>query len=178
MAKPTHNPILPPNAEEIKQFWESIWSSPITHNESAPWIEEEQNKYKHIQQQANPTFTIEELTKTIQKTHNWKAPGVDHIHNYWYKKFTAIHQHLLKLINNIILEPQNMPHFLTQGKTYIKPKSEDTQNPANYRPITCLPTLYKIITSLITQKIDNHLTQNDIILEEQKGCRKNSRGCK
>lgn len=178
LTKPTDKPILPPNAEEIKQFWESMWSSPITHNESAPWIEEEQNKYKHIQQQANPTFTIEELTKTIQKTHNWKAPGVDHIHNYWYKKFTAIHQRLLKLINNIILEPQNMPHFLTQGKTYIKPKSEDTQNPANYRPITCLPTLYKIITSLITQKIDNHLTQNDIILEEQKGCRKNSRGCK
>lgn len=58
LTKPTHNPILPPNAEEIKQFWESIWSSPITHNESAPWIEEEQNKYKHIQQQANPTFTI------------------------------------------------------------------------------------------------------------------------
>ena len=68
--------------------------------------------------------------------------------------------------------------FLTQGKTYIKPKNNDTQNPANYRPITCLPTLYKIITSLITQIIEKHLTLHNILTEEQKGCRKKSQGCK
>lgn len=71
-----------------------------------------------------------------------------------------------------------MPQFLTEGKTYIKPKNKDTQNPSNYRPITCLPTMYKIITAIITRKIDKQLTTHDILTEEQKGCRKKSRGCK
>lgn len=170
--------IIPPNTNEIKNFWENIWSNPKQHKETATWITEEYDKNVNTPQQTDHIVTIEELRRTIQKTHNWKAPGIDHIHNFWYKQFTSIHQHLTMQINKIILEPQNMPQFLTQGKTYIIPKNEHTQNPANYRPITCLPTLYKIITALITQKIDKHLIQNNILTEEQKGCRRNSKGCK
>lgn len=110
--------------------------------------------------------------------HNWKAPGIDRISNFWYKRLTSLHPCFTKLINEVLLEPNKMPLFLTEGKTYIKPKNSETQNPSNYRPITCLPTMYKIITSIITQKIDRHNTENKILTEEQKGCRKNSRGCK
>lgn len=67
---------------------------------------------------------------------------------------------------------------MTEGVTYIKPKNNETQNPANYRPITCLPTLYKIITAVICQKINQHLSQHNILTEEQKGCREQSQGCK
>ncbi|KAL1446706.1 hypothetical protein WDU94_005608 [Cyamophila willieti] len=38
--------------------------------------------------------------------------------------------------------------------------------------------MYKIITAIITRKIDRYLTTHEILTEEQKGCRKNSRGCK
>lgn len=170
--------ITPPSIEEIKNFWENIWTKPKLHNDTATWITTEQERCRNIQQQADHIVTTEELTKTIQKTHNWKAPGIDHIHNFWYKKFTSLHKQLTEQINKIIQEPNKMPQFLTQGKTYIKPKNQETRNPANYRPITCLPTLYKIITAIITQKIDKHLTQCNILTEEQKGCRKNSQGCK
>lgn len=78
----------------------------------------------------------------------------------------------------MLKHPEELPRFLTEGKTYVKPKNAETQNPSNYRPITCLPTLYKIITASITQKIDRHITEHELLTEEQKGCRKNSRGCK
>ncbi|VEN60492.1 unnamed protein product [Callosobruchus maculatus] len=61
-----------------------------------------------------------------------------------------------------------LPKFLTQGITYIKAKNADTKNPANYGPITCLPTLYKIITATIGKSIEQHLNQNNILTEEQK----------
>lgn len=58
------------------------------------------------------------------------------------------------------------------------PKDSDHNNPANYRPITCLQTIYKILTSCISELIYDHLAQNNIMAEEQKGCRKHSQGCK
>jgi hypothetical protein len=71
-----------------------------------------------------------------------------------------------------------MPDFLNHGITYLKPKSDNTQDPKNYRPITCLNTLFKIITSLISTKVEKFLTENQILTEQQKGCRKFSQGCK
>ena len=48
----------------------------------------------------------------------------------------------------------------------------------NYRPITCLPLLWKLFTSLISEEIYKHLETNHLLPEEQKGCRKRSRGTK
>jgi hypothetical protein len=170
--------IVPPKQEEITTFWSEVWAQPKSHNEHADWITQEENRHHNIPEQANYMVTVEELKATIQKTHNWKTPGIDHIHNFWYKRLTSVHERLTELINQNVRNPHIFPDFLTEGKTYIKPKNEQTQNPANYRPITCLPTLYKIITSIIANKIETHLTQNNILTEEQKGCRKHSQGCK
>ena len=38
--------------------------------------------------------------------------------------------------------------------------------------------MYKILTTLISKRIYSHLQNNNILPEEQKGCRKKSRGCK
>ena len=38
------------------------------------------------------------------------------------------------------------------GVTFLIPKNENTENPKNYRPVTCLPTMYKCITSVISRR--------------------------
>ncbi|XP_015437850.1 PREDICTED: uncharacterized protein LOC107192997 [Dufourea novaeangliae] len=169
--------IIPPTKEQTTKYWSNIWENPINHNSNATWIKKEQDQFAHIETEQEVIITKAELENAIKKTHNWKAPGIDGIQNYWYKKLTATHEPLTHAINDIIHHPGKTPKFLTEGKTYIKPKNHNTQDPANYRPITFLPTIYKIITSIITQKIEAHL-QTHNILTEQKGCRKNSRGCK
>lgn len=60
----------------------------------------------------------------------------------------------------------------------MKPKCEETQNPKNYRPITCLNTLYKIISAILAQKITSYIRAENILSEEQKGCCKGAKGCK
>ena len=54
----------------------------------------------------------------------------------------------------------------------------DLSNPAKYRPITCLQTIYKIMTSCITNVIYKYIETQKILTEEQKGCKKLSQGCK
>ena len=42
----------------------------------------------------------------------------------------------------------------------------------NYRPIACLNLLWKLLTGAITYKLYEHLENQDLLPEEQKGCRR------
>ena len=72
----------------------------------------------------------------------------------------------------------NIPDFLAQEITHLVPKSQDSQDPSKYRPITCLCTVYKIYTACIAEKIYKRLDANKLLAEEQKGCIKNSQSSK
>ena len=48
----------------------------------------------------------------------------------------------------------------------------------NYRPISCLPLMWKLLTGVIAESIYEYLERNNILPEEQKGCRRKSRGTK
>ena len=50
--------------------------------------------------------------------------------------------------------------------------------PSNYRPITCLCTTFKLITTIIADAIQNHLYKYNLIPDEQIGNRRNSRSTK
>lgn len=121
---------------------------------------------------------LEDVTIAIRKTSNWKAPGLDSIYNYWLKKITAAHEKIAYHFNEILHRRQQMPLFLTKGKTFLLPKEAYTRDPSKYRPITCLCTMHKVLTSIISNKIYEHLHLNNIMTEEQRGCYKNSQGCK
>ena len=66
---------------------------------------------------------------------------------------------------------------MTKGKTTLiqKDPSKGTA-PNNYRPITCLHMMWKILTAQIKEKIYYSLTSRGLFPDEQKGCRKGSRG--
>lgn len=50
---------------------------------------------------------------------------IDHKHNFQYKKLASIQECLTKLLQNIrdiLRNPHKIPVFITEGKTYVKPK--------------------------------------------------------
>lgn len=122
--------------------------------------------------------TEEDVRTTIKRTKNWSTPGIDSIHNYWWKSFTNTHKTLARLIREAIEDPRTIPEYFTQGTTLMTPKRGDLTQPSNYRPITCLPSIYKLITSTIGHKIKIHLKNNHIMAWEQNGCKDEGRGAK
>jgi hypothetical protein len=86
-----------------------------------------------------------ETTSFLSKTNNWKSPGINQIPNYWLKAFPATHSYIAETFNIQIEEPKKMPEWLITGITYLLPKSEDTKERKNYRPITCFSTMYKTL---------------------------------
>ena len=70
-----------------------------------------------------------------------------------------------------------MPSWLTRARTSLLQKDKSKDNVAsNYRSITYLPLMWKLLTGVTADQIYVHLDQEKLLPEEQKGCRKGSRG--
>ena len=68
---------------------------------------------------------------------------------------------------------------MTAGKTVLCQKNPSKRNAVdNYRPISCLPLMWKLMTGTIAESIYNFFDVNDKLTVEQKGCWKKSRGTK
>ena len=117
-------------------------------------------------QSANTHLTTQKDNKKIS---NWKTPGLNGIHGFWFKKFTSIHDRCL--------QDAQVPDWMTKGKTTLiqKDLSKGTA-PNNYRPITCLPMMWKLLTAQIREEIYYSLTRRGLFPDERKGCRKGARG--
>jgi hypothetical protein len=162
----------------FKDHWQGIWSVPKEINEDAEWIKEIRKECSKITPMVSNDFTEEDVAQAIKKTSNWKAPGPDGLQNFWLKSFTATHKPLAKIFSTMLNNPQRIPKYLTDVVTYLLYKKGNVSHPGNYRPITCLPVLYKLFTSLIYNALYKHCFNNKILAEEQKGCVRNALGCK
>ena len=64
-------------------------------------------------------------------------------------------------------------------KNSTNPKDKSKGNVAsNYRPIICLPIMWKLLTGIISERLYNYLEETSTIPHQQKGCRRKCRGTK
>ena len=166
---------LQPDARETERFWTKIWQ-PKKHNEKAEWINDMTRELEGLEEGPKAKIHIELLKKDTKKDIKLENPGHDEIHGFWFKKFTSIHDRLALEMNRCLQDAQ-VPDWMTKGKTTLiqKDPSKGTA-PNNYRPITYLPMMWKILTAQIREEIYYSLISRGLFPNEQKGCRKGSRG--
>ena len=102
------------------------------------------------------------LKKIIKKRKNWSAPGADGIQNYWWKKFNVTWRPVINVFKEMIDNPTSIREWFTIGMTILLPKTKDLEQVSEYRPITCLNTIYKIFTGLIANHMKEHVIDNDL----------------
>ena len=106
----------------------------------------------------------------MEVTRSRLGPGV------LVKNFCSLHERL-RLQLKECLDSEFVPSWLTRGNSSLLQKDKSRGNVAsNYIPITCLPLMWKLLTGVIADQIYPHLDQEKLLPEEQKGCRKGSRG--
>ena len=123
-------------------------------------------------------ISVENVKTTIRKMTNWKAPGPDFVQGYWFKRFSTLHSRLIEDLQTCIVEG-DVPTWMTKRRiTFIQKDPEKGNAANNYSPIACLPLMWKLLTSILAEKIYAHLSEKNVPPDEQKGCRKDSRGTK
>ena len=75
------------------------------------------------------------------------------------------------MIFNHSLNSSTFPAIWKSGKVTALFKSEDQHDPNNYRPITILPTVSKILERVVHTQVYNYLNENKILTSRQFGFR-------
>ena len=99
--------------------------------------------------------------------YNWKAAGPDHVQGFWFKKATT-------QTSTGVCEywTSASPMWMTVGRTILIMKDKKLQT--NFSP----STVWKLLTSIFSEAIYGHLSRQELLPNEQKRCRKTSRGTK
>jgi hypothetical protein len=142
---------------KCRTFGRKFMKKKVVHNEAACWIK---NQYQQNPGMEWSPVCEKDVAEALRVTLNWKAPGRDQIPNFWLKQFTATHKHIAAIFNKL-LEADQIPEWLMAGITFLVPKNENTEHPKNYRPVTCVPTTYKLLTFIMSRK-DAATEQNDV----------------
>ena len=79
-------------------------------------------------------------------------------------------------MDNIISNREDIPEWMTLGKKFLCQKDPSKRNAVvNYRTISCLPLMWKLMTGAIAESIYHFLDVNDKLPVEQKEYKKKSR---
>ena len=119
------------------------------------------------------TISKTKLSQIIGKINLNKAPGLDKIPNKLIKLAgEAIYDSLLYIFN-LVLDTGVFPDDLKLAKITPIYKEGDKTKCGNFRPISVIPAVAKILEKIIYDQLSSYINENDIICEQQSGFRPN-----
>ena len=121
-----------------------------------------------------PACTEDEVKLFIENLSNSKACDVYGISNYFVKLHKERLLTNITLLVNKSLSDGNFPLSLKMGVVNPVHKNGPKTDIQNYRPITILPILSKILEYALLRRLDDHMLKNQIIHKTQFGYTKNS----
>ena len=166
------------DVEEVTRFWKSLWETQGTGNTSALWLDEIRSAIRDsVSEMMEEDFelSVDQAARVISKKRNRSAPGPDRLVNFWWKRASAVREGVIKSFQAIVNGDQEIPLWLTEGKTTLIPKPGEFSS-ENQRPITCLNSIYKWLTSCLFKPVDQHLDKYGLMQGEQRGAREGCSG--
>ena len=97
-----------------------------------------EKRNEKVKEQEWQNINILELQAALTKSQKWKSPGIDKVPNFWLNALSLFHFMFPRLLNEIMQNPEKAPKQMCEGTKYLLAKSNDTKDPKNYQPITCL----------------------------------------
>lgn len=115
--------------------------------------------------------SINETIALINALNPKKSPGPDGIPASFLKANFVFFAHLLTDVFNEIVETGVYPAVLKVARVTPVHKSGDKKEANNYRPISCLSILDKVIEKLIVSRLVDFITQHKLLYAHQYGFR-------
>ena len=163
LTQTTERPISLPDIKSVETFWRGVvgieGEVDLEDSDVSQWRESFSTVRANAQDSESYTVTLGEWNRIMRRIKAWKAPGPDGVRNIWWKILPAASNALRSETERLLAGRAEIPAKLTIGRTIIIFKEGDTRDPANYRPIACLNTAYKCMTTVASDYLLNHLLQ-------------------
>ena len=161
-------------AQERKEFQSILWGNPVPYKQDTEWLKEVELELENVNIQGKVERTKEDDTMQLRNMPHWKATGQEGILEFWLKRSNSQHKTLTEELNENILSI-SISSWLLKRKTLLIQKDPANGNAVcNYQSKASLNLLWKFKTDIIADKIHQHLQNENLLLEGQKGCRHTS----
>lgn len=84
--------------------------------------------------------------EAVRVTQTWESPEPVRLQKFWLKWLQSSHELLAEQFQEVI-ESRSLTTSMTIGITFLFYKSSTTTDPKSIRHFTCLPTVYKLLTT-------------------------------
>ncbi len=112
-------------------------------------------------------ISMEELEKSLNSSNLNSCPGWDGVSYKCIRKLWKYLKHIMLKMTNDSFREGKLPETLRTGLIKLIPKGKNSTRVEDWRPITLLPTSYKIISGVIAGRLEKTLPH--IIGRAQKG---------
>ncbi|KAL6724337.1 hypothetical protein Aduo_019234 [Ancylostoma duodenale] len=113
-----------------------------------------------------------EVEEALKSRKTQSSPGSDRLLSSSLRPLCTILANPVCSFINKIFETKVVPEKLAFAKTILLYKSGDPTDVANYRPISLLSTIYKVITKALNNRLEKTANNLAILPQEQAGFRK------
>ena len=115
---------------------------------------------------------MKELNAVIKKLKRRKAPGPDEIPTEILKEMDEENREIIRELLNIWWREEEIPEEMLRARVVMIYKKGKTSDYENYRPISLLNTLYKLIAAItqrrLAEKLDKHLQRTQFGFRKRK----------
>ena len=110
------------------------------------------------------------------KMPNWKVLIYGGVQRFWIKRLDKIHERIATQLKEILERTKEILSWMTYER--IVSYQKDPVSVKNFRPITCLLFLWKLLLGIISDDMYCFMENEHLLPEKQKGCRRENRGTK
>lgn len=114
-----------------------------------------------------------EIGQIISSLKSSSGPGWDNINNALLKQGKFIFSHTISFLCNLSFSCGLLPDSLKIANVCPIYKAGDPQTPANYRPISLLSSVSKIIEKVVNKRLMKFLEKEELLSDNQYGFRNN-----
>ena len=97
-----------PNNDTTLEYWKSLYETQVKLNKEKWKIKQITLWNERYINYDNVIITINELNLSIMRISNWKAPGIDTIYGYYWKRMSSSREIILNIFNEWLNFPENI----------------------------------------------------------------------
>ncbi len=166
-----------PAANSFNQFFASVGetvykevrqnsSSALTSAILSPDHKSQTPKIQHQKWSPEPT-TEASIERIIYSLKNTKSTGADNISLQHIKDSLPVTLKYITVIINTSIVTNSFPEQWKHAEIFLIHKSGDPTEPANFRPISLLPTLSKILEKVVANQLILYLESENLLNKHQ-----------